>query len=762
MPRVDGYGKVVGGTIYATDLVLPHMLEAKLLLSPHAHARILRIDSSRALAMPGVRAIVTAADTPQVRVGPYIKDRVVFARHKVCYVGEPVAAVAAVDRETAEAALRLIEVEYEPLPAVLDPEEALRDDAPQVHEDIESFKSYYPCPKHGNVAQYFELALGEVEAAFARADHIFERTFTTQPSHHCFIEPFAAVAQVDAAGRVTIHSSTQQVAVCHAETAESLGLPLSKVRVIATAVGGGFGGKCDSFIEPIVALLAQKTRRPVRLVLTREESFLCARPNPPFKITLRLGVNRDGALVAGYSRLLTDTGAYTNHVPGVIGVAATFPFGAYHVPHAKVEATCVYTHKTAFGCMKGYGMPQSTFAMESMLDIIAAELQLDPLALRLRNVFRAGDKFITGQVLPTSTATEALLAVAEAADWEGRRRNRQPNRGLGIAAQILHIGLQSAAAFVKVNMDGTVGVITSLQDIGTGAITGLAQIVADTLGVTVEEVIFSAPDSDSTPFDIGVIANRVIFDAGTAIHSAALEVKQQLLARASEHLGEAPEQLELAGGRVRVKVEPERAISLAHLAEESNLAKWGPLIGKGSLMSSFAPEEVIPGYPHSPSRTHAFGAHVAEVEVDPETGQVTVLDYVACHDVGKAINPAGIIGQIEGGVAQGIGWTLVEGMLHDEQGRLRNPSFLDYRLLTAADLPPIRPVILEIPEYDMHPYGAKGIGQCPIIPVAGAIANAIAAAVGVRVTALPITPDKIVAAINNQSPQIHPDKEIRI
>jgi CO/xanthine dehydrogenase Mo-binding subunit len=406
------------------------------------------------------------------------------------------------------------------------------------------------------------------------------------------------------------------------------------VRVIATAVGGGFGGKCDSFIEPVVALLAQKTRRPVRLVLTREETFLCARPNPPFKITLRLGVSNEGDLLAGYARLICDSGAYTNHAPGVIGVAATFPFGAYHVPHAKVEATCVYTNKTAFGCMKGYGMPQSTFAIESMLDIIAAELKLDPLALRLRNVLQAGDRFVTGQVLPTSTAVEALIAVAEAADWPRRWRERQPHRGLGIAAQMLHIGLQSAAAFVKINMDGTVGVITSLQDIGTGAITGLAQIVADTLGVTVDDVIFSAPDSDSTPFDIGVIANRVIFDAGTAIYNAAIEVKQQLLQRAAEHLGQAPQALELTGGRVRVKVQPERAISLAHLAEQSNLAKWGPLIGKGSLMSTLAPDEVVPGYPHSPSRTHAFGAHVVEVEVDSETGQVTVLDYVACHDYG--------------------------------------------------------------------------------------------------------------------------------
>jgi len=746
LTRLDVTDKVTGRAVYGTDLRFPDMLHAKVLWSDRPHARIVRIDTSRAKALPGVHAVVTAADAPTERYGVYLRDQLIFAREKVRHIGEPVAAVAAESEEIAARARDLIVVEYEDLPAVFDPLAAMKPDAPIIHPDLESYVSTYSAIHYGNVCLYTRLSVGDLEAGFAAADHIFEDTFRTQAMHQAYIEPRAVVAGFDFSGKLTIWTSTQQVSTCQAELAAALGLPMTRVRVVAATLGGAFGGKLKTSIEPIVALLAMKTRRHVKLVLTREEEFIAGRPRPPYIITLKTGVKADGTITAKYIRIVADCGGYSDHTLGTVGLAVTFAQGPYHIPNAEVQGYCVYTNNPNFGCMRGYGVTQLTFATESQMDMIADRLGLDPVEFRRRNLAREGDIILSTQALRSVSIRETMEAALRASGWEEKRGKMGRYRGIGMANVILNMGLLASSAMVKLNEDGTANVLTGIVDLGTGSHTALAQIAAEELGLPPEAVTVAAVDSDSSPYDLGSIASRTVFDTGNAVRRAAADARRQLFAMAADWLDVPVEALAVGGGDIYVRDDPDRRVSIRGLCLLSFYVKGGPVIGQGSWLGEpgFDPP-VGEGYPQPPSKSFVFGTHVAEVEVDPETGQVKVERITAAHDVGRAINPLGVVGQIEGGVVQGVGYTLHEEMIIKD-GRVQNPSFLDYRVPTILDAPAVQPVIVEVPD-EAGPFGAKGLGEPPVIGPAAAIANAIYDAVGVRIQELPITPEKVLQAL---------------
>lgn len=745
--RLDAMNKVTGRAVYGTDLRFPDMLHAKVLWSDRPHARIVRVDTGRAQALPGVHAVVTAADAPTERYGVYLRDQLIFAREKVRHIGEPVAAVAAESEQIAERARDLIVVEYEDLPAVFDPLEAMEPGAPVIHPDLETYNSTYPAIHYGNVCLYTRLRQGDLEAGFAAADHVFEDTFRTQAMHQAYVEPRAAVAGFDFSGKLTVWTGTQQILVCQAELAAALELAMTKVRVVATTLGGAFGGKLKTTIEPIVALLAMKADCPVRLVLTREEEFIAGRPRPPYVITLKTGVQADGTITAKQVRIIADCGGYSDHTLGTVGLAVTFAQGPYRIPNADVEGYCVYTNNPNFGCMRGYGVTQLTFATESQMDVIASRLGLGPVAFRHQNLAQEGDVILSTQALRSVTIRETMEAALRASGWEEKRGKMGPHHGIGVANVILKMGLLASSAMVKINEDGTASVLTGTMDLGTGNHTALAQIAAEELGLPWEAVTVAAVDTDSSPYDLGPIASRTVFDTGNAVRRAAADAKRQLCARAAEWLGVPADAVTAGGGYIYVRDNPDRRMSIRELCGLGLYVKGGPVVGRGSWLGEpgFS-SPVGEGYPQPPSKSFVFGTHVAEVEVDPETGQVTVERVTAAHDVGRAINPLGVAGQVEGGVVQGVGYALYEEMVIKD-GEVQNPSFLDYRLPTVVDAPEVDAVIVEIPD-EAGPFGAKGVGEPPVIGPSAAIANAIHDAVGVRIQELPITPEKVLRALD--------------
>ncbi|GIK42594.1 MAG: dehydrogenase [Chloroflexota bacterium] len=745
--RLDATDKVTGRAVYGADLQLPGMLYAKVLWSGRPHARIVRLDASRAEVLPGVHAVVTAEDASAKPFGVYLQDQLVFAKDKVRHRGEAIAAVAADSEKIAQQAINLIEVEFEDLPAVFDPLAAMEPDAPIVHPNLDNYSAHYPAIKYGNVCLYTRLNLGDLEAGFAEADHVFVDTFRTQAMHQAYIEPRAATAGFDFNGKLTVWTATQQIFPCQVEVAAALDWPLTKVRVVGTALGGGFGGKLKASVEPIVALLARKARRPVRLMLTREEEHIAGRPCPPYIITIQLGVKADGRITAKQVKMVADCGGYSDHTLGTVGLAVTFAQGPYAIPNAEVTGYGVYTNNPNFGCMRGYGLTQMTFATESQMDMVAHRLGLDPVEFRQRNLAADGEVILNTQALRSVSVGQTMQAALAASNWEAGEGEKGSYRGIGLANTIGDMGLLSSSAVVKLNEDGTVTILTGITDLGTGNHTGLAQIVAEELGLPLNAVAVAAVDTDSSPYDLGSIASRSLFNTGNALRLAAKEVKQQLLVLAAEQLQVPVDGLTTGQGRVFAHNRPKEGLSFEALGGISRLVKGGPIIGHGSYMAAPSyPEPVGEGYPEPPKASFVFGTHVAEVNVDRETGRVTVERLTAVHDVGQVINPQGVIGQIEGGGLQGISFALWEELLIKE-GRVQNPNFLDYRLPTFLDMPPIEAIPLEIPEVK-GPFGAKGIGEPPIIGPSAAIANAIYNAVGVRIQELPITPEKVLKALD--------------
>ncbi len=762
--RPDALDKVTGGRGYPVNVNLPGMLHGKLLRSPYAHARVRRIDTSEAQRLPGVKAILTARDVPQIPFCPVyfvpsdgetlIRDMLILGDH-VRFAGQPVAAVAAISEAIAEAALALIDVDYEELPAVFDPEQAMADGAPQLHDGVAR-----------NIAKNPSFEFGDVEAGFAEADHIFEGVYQTQRVHTCYMEPRVCVIDCDRDGHFTVHSSMQHIFGLREKLAYALGIDESRVTVMKPPyIGGGFGGKLDmGYIEPLAALLSQKTRRPVRIEQTRYEDFICTTRNP-IKMWLKTGVKADGTITARQAKSILDSGAHATHGAQVIMVhglfGMTFP---YRCPNKKWEGFTVYTNNIIGGGYRGYGAPQGCFAVESQIDEICEKLGLDPIEFRIRNALRKGDPhpFNPAWTLNSYGYEEALRRGAERIGWATRKPAGSSSgvrkRGIGVGTQGIWVSgcmgfpdiYEHTGAIVKLNRDGTADVATGTVDIGSGAITALSQIAAAELGIGVDKVRLVSASTDTVPFDAPTHASRVTYSSGLAIKAAAAEAKKRVFEIAAGLLEANPDDLEMIDAQVRVKGSPQSSLALTEVIRvaETPFIKdtlagprpSSPPQYKGTIMgsSSLAP-------PENPSPAAAM---FAEVEVDTETGQVKVLRCVYAHDLGRLINPNGAEGQVEGGIQQGLGYALMENLVFDQDnGACLSADFLDYKMPTAVEMPRVIESIFVETNEPSGPFGAKSLSeQCVTVPAA-AIAAAVYNAIGVRITELPITPERVLRAL---------------
>jgi CO/xanthine dehydrogenase Mo-binding subunit len=732
--RIDADVRVTGKAIFGDDVQLPGMLHGKILRSPHAHARILRLDTSKAERLPGVKAVVTAKDAPETPFGGVIKDRWVFARDKVRYMGEPLAAVAAIDPHIAEEALQHIEVEYEPLPAVLDPQRAAEPDAPLVHEAWQSYRAPENLGRRGNIANYAEVKVGDVERGFAEADHIFEGRYEVAMAHQGYIEPHVAVAKVDPDGKITVWTTTQGQFTIRNYLAECLQTSHSRIRLIGTEIGGGFGGKNTLVLEPPAVLLARKTGRPVKILMDREEDFLSTTPRRPCIVEIKTGVKKDGTLVARHAKFWFGTGAYATAAFNFAANVAGRLSGPYRIPHLLVQGYVVYTTQPPCAAFRAPGSPQVVFAYEQHMDEMAHALGLDPIEFRKKNALRKGDPTTIG---PTQDSADLVMMLERAAEESGwRTKPKAKNRGRGIACAFWTSGGMPGSNAVKLNEDGSVSVMTGSVDV-TGTHTTLAQIVAEELGLGVERVQVTTGDTDTAPVAPISAGSNIARSMGFTVMKAAQALKQQLLEAAADALEANVNDLDLRGGRVFVKGSPDRGLTLRELYNRCATQRGGPPV------ASFSSKNLPPSVNYT--------IQVAEVEVDPETGEVKVLDLTAVQDVGFALNPLSVEGQIQGGAVQGLGYALSEEMKFDADGRLLNPHLLDYKLPSILDVPKVKTVLIEAPLVSgPTPYGAKGVGEPPIVPTAAAVANAIYEAVGVRVRSLPLTAEKVLKALQER------------
>jgi CO/xanthine dehydrogenase Mo-binding subunit len=762
VPRVDGLEKVTGRVEYTINMEIPGMLHVKVLRSPHPHARIVAIDASRAERFRGVRAVLTREDLKSSRVDPYygpvVRDQPIVAIDRVRYVGDVVAAVAAVDEQVAEEALELIAVEYEELPAVLDVAEAMRPGAPLLHESVRAADVAFADMRalnlgegRSNVVSHFRLRRGDVDEGFRQSDEIFEDEFVVPAIQHLNMEPHAALAMVHPDGRIEVWSSTQNPSVIREQLAEVFRVDLSRIRVAAPYVGGGYGGKTYPKLEPLVVAMAMKARRPVKLVLTREEVFYTVTRHA-VRTRIKTGVKRDGTLVARRCELLFDTGAYADIGPRTSKNTGYAAGGPYRIPHVAFDSYCVYTNKPPAGAFRGFGVPQVCWAYEQQMDMIAERLGLDPLELRLRNALDEGDAFFTGETLHAVPVKECLRKVAAAIRWGSPSQPAPPGRvrAKGLAAMIKSTMTPTvSAATMKMEEDGSVSILTGTVEIGQGSDTVLAQIAAEILSLPVERIRVTHSDTSVTPYDQSTSSSRSTFSMGNAVRLASLEIREQLIAIVAKLLEISPDDLECRDGRVIPRGSPERAVSYADVIRQHFGMAVGSIMGRGTWTTT---GHLDPQTGQGKASAFWFTSAVGcEVEVDTETGQVDVLALASAVNAGKALNPRLCEGQIEGSLFFGLGATFYEEMLY-EDGQLINPNLLDYRLPTTADLPgTMVPILVESPHRE-GPLGAIGIGESAVAPVAPAIGNAIARAVGEHVKALPITAEKVLQILRRREP----------
>lgn len=748
IPLVDAAAKVTGAAAYGADVKRPNALAAAVLRSTVPHALIRRLDTSRAARLAGVRAIITAKDFHGYRHGFILKDMPVLAGERVLFVGEALAVVAAEDQETAREALELIEVEYQELPAVLDPLEALKPDAPKLHPNLESYESVWPLTRYGNVCAETRLLRGDVERAFAEADLVLEETYQTPMVHQGYLEPHAMVAEMDRSGRLTIWTPSQRAFGVRQDVAEALGLPLNRVHVVGTFVGGAFGGKEDAALETYCAALAGKAERPVRLVQSRREDFISNTCRHAAIVHVKTGLKGDGALLAREVHMVFDTGAYCDTAPGVLAKAVNLVIGPYRVPNVLVEGRCVYTNKLPAGSMRGIGIAQAAFASETQLEMAAEKLGLDPWELRWRNALEEGDIWPNGQTMTSVGYKETLQKIRP--HWEEAKARRRPNSGVGLASVLYQTGGFPGTAEVRLNEDGTAVLAVGAIDVGTGSKTTLAQIASEELGLPLEEIAVVMSDTDATPYDWLTAASRIAYVLGAAVLGAARDVKRQLLELAAEKLEAAPEALEFDGRRLFLRETPEVGVTLREVAREAAIVRLQPIVGRsvrGPEQTSYDPK-AIQGSVMPTILAPGFATLLAQVEVDAETGGVTVRRLVVAEDVGYALNPLVVQGQVEGAMAQGLGYALFEEMAVQD-GRIINPNLLDYRMATIADAPETEVILVETAA-PLGPYGAKGVGEVALPPVAPAVANAIYDATGVRLRELPLTPERVLAALRER------------
>jgi len=760
--RPDAYEKVQGGKGFPVNVTLPRMLHAKLLRSPYPYARILNIDASAAEELTGVKAVLLPKDVPQKKYCPVyfvptmaasmVQDMVVMS-DTVRYAGQPVAAVAATTPEIAERALQLIDVEYEQLEAVFDPESAMREGAPRLHEDAEN-----------NIAVNPSFTFGDLEAGFEGADHIFEGTYKTQRAHTCYLEPRVCVVDSDINGRLTVHSSMQHMFGLREKLAFVLDIPESMVKVVKPPyIGGGFGGKLDiGYIEPIAALFSLKTGRPVRIEQTRYEDFITTTRNP-IEVYLKTGVKSDGTFTARYALSTLDCGAHATHGAEVINVHGMFGILLnYRCANQTWEGRTVYTNNMIGGGYRGYGSPQGSFAVESQIDEICDELDLDPIEFRLKNAHQEGDPhpFNPEFTLSTYRFADCLKQAAERIGWTDRAAAKSSNghkkRGIGFGCQPVWVSgcmgfpdiYEHSGAIIKLNSDGTADLSNATVDMGSGQITTLCQIAAEELGLAADKVRMTYADTDTVPFDAPSHASRVTYSAGNAVKAASAVVKKRLLEVAGDLLEASSEDLEVRDGVVYIKGS-DKKISIPDVIKRAEgpfvvMTEEGPkpttIKEKGTIIgvASMAP----------PSNPSPSSVEFVELEVDTDTGEVEILRVVFAHDIGKVINPMAAEGQVEGGFQQGMGYALMEEIQFDaDSGACLTADFLDYKIPTAVEMPPsIESIFIESNE-PTGPFGAKSLSEpCVSVP-APAIANAIYNAVGVRVRELPITPEKILAGL---------------
>jgi 4-hydroxybenzoyl-CoA reductase subunit alpha len=745
LPQIDGVPKATGQAVFSADMSFPAMLAGKILRSPHPHARILNIDASRALKLPGVRAVVTGKDTAGITYGFYtprpINDEFGLAVDKVRYLGEQVAAVAAVDEDTASEGLELIEVEYELLPPVFDPEQAMQPDAPVVHDG------------KPNVSLEVNFASGDVDAAFARSDHLFEDKYIVQGVCTNPMESHAALACYDDSGKLTVWCTTQAPHYVREALARTLQMPLGRIRVIKPMIGGGFGGKREMLgLDFCASLLAKRTRRPVKIVHSREEEFQSGRRRHPMVVEIKTGVNKHGLLMAKDCRVVADGGAYNGHGPQIVAACVSWLTLVYRLEDFRFKGYHVYTNKPVASAMRGFGNTQVRYADDCQLDKIAKELGMDPLEIRLKNCRGPNEVTVQGAKITSCGLKECLEQVAEEVDFKAKWGKQPRLRGIGLACAAYVSGTKtfyphdSSAAFIQVMEDGRVSLLVGAADIGQGSNTTLAQMAAEELGIALEDITVIAADTDVTPMDPGTCASRITFIAGNAVRVAAQDAKKQLAELAGEALEASPEDIEFKDRRVYVRGTPERAVPFADVVKGGLYSTRGmPVLGRGY----YNPPSEFPSFKTgrgNRSPAYGFGAQAFEVEIDPDTGILKIIRAVAAQDCGRAINPMAVEGQIEGSISMGLGQAVYENLFYDN-GQTLNPSLAEYRGVTALDVPPISTYLIETIDPE-GPYGAKGISEMPLVPTSPALANALYDAIGVQIKSLPITPEKVLAALD--------------
>jgi len=734
--RHDGADKVTGKAVYTDDLHVPNMVFGAFVRSPHAHARIVSIDTSDAEKMPGVLATCTSADLPD----PWDKvDNLgegcvnyahlsgnVLARNKALYKGHAVAAVAATDSYLAQEAARRIRVEFEPLPATMCVQDAMRNDAPLLHDELITHTLDDKPARPSNIASHIQFEKGNVDEGFAAADVVIEREFKTATVHQGYIEPHVSVALWNEDGRLKIWTATQGSFVVRQQMAELLKMPVSQITIVPCEIGGGFGGKISVYEQPVAAVLSRKCGRPVKIMMQRDEVFEATGPTPASFMRVKLGATKDGKLTAGKAWLAFDAGAFPG---GVIGPGAMCVFSCYDLPHATVDGFDVVLNKPKTQAYRAPGSTHVAFATECVIDELAERLKIDPIEFRLNNAAKEGTRRVDGPVYPRVGLVECLQAIQESDHWKTPLTG--PNRGRGVACGFwFNCGLKSSVT-ANVNADGTVTLVEGSTDIG-GTRTSIAMQLAETLGITAEDVIPQVVDTDSVGFTDVTGGSRTTFATGLAAHEAALDIQKQMVEQAAQIWECSPDEVTVADG---VYQGNGKSLSFKALAVEAD--KVGiPIVGRGVVDPQCS--------------TNAFAVNLVDVEVDPETGKVTILRFTVCQDAGKAIHPSYVEGQMQGGSAQGIGWALNEEYFYGDDGHMRNASFLDYRMPTCYDLPMIDTIIVEVANPD-HPYGVRGVGEVPIVPPPPAIANAIYRATGVRFFELPMSPPTVWNAIKGQT-----------
>lgn len=750
--RPDGADKVTGRAVYGGDMRLTGMLHGKVLRSPHAHARIKSINTTKAEALPGVKAVITAKDFPEaadrianlgeMSVNVRFLSGNVIAQDKALYKGHAIAAVAATNVHIAEEALGLIEVEYEVLPAVLHVLEAMKEEAPLVHENMTTTELGQKTDKHSNVVTHFRFNLGDVSQGFRDADVIVEHEFNTATVHQGYIEPHNATALWNEDGHLYLWTSTQGAFVVQRQTAEVLGLPVSQVSVTPCEIGGGFGGKISVYLEPIAAVLSRKAGKPVKLIMSRIEEFEATGPTPASHIKVKMGAKKDGHIVAAEAALMYEAGAF----PGSpVTAGAMCIFSPYAIPNMQVDGYDVVVNKPKTAAYRAPGATNAAFASETIVDELAEKLGMDPLEIRRINGAKEGDRRVDGPTFPRVGYLETVHAALEHEHYATPLQG--PNRGRGVASGFwFNVGFQSTVV-INVNADGTVSLVEGSTDIG-GTRASIAMQAAETLGIPYDDVRATVVGTDGIGFTDVTGGSRTTFATGYAAYEASQDVLRQMRERVARRWDSEMEQ-EFAGQAERESAR----ITPDDVSYADGVFKCTKDVGKTMTFKDVAAQMARMGGPITGRATSqprgvggAFATHIVDVEVDPETGKVSILRYTAIQDVGRAIHPSYAEGQIQGGAVQGIGWALNEEFVYNNTGNMVNSSFLDYRMPTTLDLPMIDAVLVEVPNPG-HPYGVRGVGEVPIVPPPAAIANAVYRATGKRMTQLPMAPSNVLAAL---------------